>query len=66
MTEADQEIAELRAENARLRHERRELKIAGNDVMGFLVVNATEVMKMKSRYEEVLKNWNQVLWDLMD
>lgn len=62
----DQEIAELRAENARLRHERRELKIAGNDVMGFLVVNATEVMKIKPRYEEVLKAWNMVLWDLMD
>lgn len=62
----DQEIAELRAENARLRHERRELKIAGNDVMGFLVVNATEVMKMKPRYEEVLKAWNMVLWNLMD
>lgn len=62
----DQEIAELRAENARLRHERRELKIAGNDVMGFLVVNATEVMKGKSRYEEVLKAWNMVLWNLID
>lgn len=62
----DQEIAELRAENARLRHERRELKIAGNDVMGFLVVNATEIMKMKPRYEEVLKAWNMVLWNLVD